>query len=181
MLATQIAKPFIRFDPLTEHQMNIGLVKNSTKTDQHKIALSNKNLSSIISVSPQEPVIIDLRAPYWIAGSISTVLAFLFLIAQTYQAKNRLHNTTGKNDFFILNNEDSDHETKTHIVNHAALDEDDDMENKPSKFNYLMQKLMFTNKIYEGKPLFYMLTQTFLFILGILFKNDLNSLNVFYI
>ena len=169
MLATQIAKPFIKFDPLTNDQMNIERTTNSTGKDYQKILLSDTNVSLIISLSSShETSNIDLRAPYWIAGSISTVLAFLFLFAQIHETKNRSRNTLGKNEFIILNNEDSDCETKIHIANHAALDEEDDpIENKPNKLNYLMQKLMFKNKLYQGKPLLYMLTQTFLFILGI--------------
>jgi hypothetical protein len=171
MVATQIAKPFIKFNPLTSDQMNIEHATNFTVKDHQKIFLSDTNVSSIIPLSASHKITnIELRAPYWIAGSISTVLAFLFLFAQVHETKNRSRNTLGKNKFIILNNEDSDCETKIHIANHAALDEEDDpIENKPNKLNYLMQKLMFKNKYYQGKPLLYMLTQTFLFILGIIY------------
>ena len=167
MFATLIAKPFIRFDPLSKHQKNTMPKFNSSRRDHLKMMSFDKNLSLISTIAEPDPDYINLRVPYWIAGSISAVLAFLFLTAQIYETKNQSRNSNSNSHFIMLNNEDSDCETKTNVANHAAQDDDDDpVEHKPNKFNYLMQKLLFTNKIYEGKALIYMLTQIFLFILG---------------
>lgn len=147
MLATQLAKPFIKFHPLE------SLQSNETTTTLKILQIEN---NSTYLQSTRESI--DLRAPYWVAGSLSTVLAFLFLISQVYEAKNSKKFETTRKQFFLLN-DDSDLEMK-HVQN-----EEDSKES--NKLNFHIQKLIFSYKFYKGKALAYMLAQIVLFIAGI--------------
>lgn len=155
MLATQLAKPFIKFHPL---ELSSAVMVN--KSISPLKILKTENSSQIFNKT-QLNEFIDLRAPYWIAGSMSIILTFLFLVSHAYEAKNK-HKFEDNQRQFILLNEDSD----TEIKSNENPDQDEETTRCGGSLIKTIQKLLFADKIYEGKALFYMLIQISLFIIS---------------
>lgn len=164
MFATQLAKPFIKFNPL-EHSSppsNPVLKYSSNRTVSPLKILKYENTSKL-SNETQQRESIDLRAPYWIAGVFSTIIALLFIVSQLYEAKNK-HKFEDTRRKFILLNEDSDVETKS--IDDHPNDENEEKQSICDSIFKTMQKLLFSDKTYEGKALVYMLAQISLFIIS---------------
>ena len=89
------------------------------------------------------------------------ILTFLFLVSHAYEAKNK-HKFEDNQRQFILLNEDSD----TEIKSNENPDQDEETTRCGGSLIKTIQKLLFADKIYEGKALFYMLIQISLFIIS---------------
>jgi len=156
ILATQIAKPFIKFEPPITKQ--IIFISSSSSNDKNstqsilKILRLETNLSNNSYNLNNE---IDLRTPYWISGSISILIAFIFLATQFYESKNKHNNSKKKREFMLLTEDLSDNE----------INDDDNEQENNEKIKYFMKNLLFSDKTYTGKALVYMLVQIGLFML----------------
>lgn len=129
--------------------------KNSTqsilKILRLETNLSNNSYKTINNSNNQ----IDLRAPYWISGSISILIAFIFLATQFYESKNKHNNSRKKREFMLLTEDLSDNE----------INDDDNEQENNERIKYFMKNLLFSDKTYTGKALVYMLVQIDLFML----------------
>ena len=105
---------------------------------------------------------INLSHPYWLASIASFSIAFLFLIAQYFELRiSRIYEINRK-QYMLLMEDSEEAESKTG-------DDNQSNQTELTKFNKTFQQMFFSDRIYEGIALFYMLLQIFLFFLLFLF------------
>ena len=109
---------------------------------------------------------INLSRPYWLASTASFMIAFCFLIAQYFELRISKIYEINRKQYMLLMEDSEEAESKTY--------EQENQVNQPdrtelTKFNRKFQQIFFSDRIYEGIALFYMLLQIFLFFLVFLF------------
>jgi len=136
IIAIQLCKPFIKFDPLdalASKSSNQSSTNNSDIIDESKARLN--------------PNLIDLKVPYFICASIGLVLCLLFLIAQLFE-----RNNTKKFN-------------KKYDVQLKLLNEKNKKEVAEMPKNSFFENMMFGNNSYKGKAKAYMFTQIIMIFL----------------
>ena len=136
IIAIQLCKPFIRFDPLD------ALVnKNDNQT------LANVSDSIQDTKAAINPDLIEIKTPYFICASVGIMLFLLFIAAQIFE-----RNNTKKF-------------TKKYDVQLKLLNEKNKKEIEEMPKNSFIENLLFGNNSYKGKAKAYMLTQIVMIIL----------------
>lgn len=130
LIAVQISKPFIKFDPLDKYRKKNLLTQNSS--------LNNQSATIQDHVTSDK---IELQIPYNISALFAIILCIIFFICQFIEEKNAK----------LFRNSKSG--TKLALLGQ----EKDSMVSGKSKNVFI--KLLFGDKGYEGKGLLYMLTQ----------------------
>lgn len=161
IMAIQLAKPFISFDPfhIDAIELHEDVVLNTTKPIDPRVLLTFNETYPInrTKLTHQD---INLKVPYWIASFIAVVLAVLFFISQILENRNRKEYEKNRKQLILL--QDEFNFDSSSIGSARSL--------KKSKLNRFVQKLFFGEKFYEGKLLFYVITQTILFIIIFVFN-----------
>lgn len=139
IIAVQIAKPFIRFNPLEMQIENSSNFTSILTNDSSKLEYINSSDSSI-------------EIPYYITAGVGFLVAFLFVIAQIFEQRN-----TKKFDFLSDN-------TNNNNVDMNLLDNKDNFNSERetnTKLNFFI-KIFFDDKHYQGSSLAYMVIQLIL-------------------
>lgn len=99
---------------------------------------------------------VNLKGPYWKASLFAVIVAFSFLISQLFEVKNNREHEINRRNYMLLMEDTSDSSSDSETRNQPF---------QSSNFNKTIQKLLFSDKVFKGKALLYMLTQIFIFIL----------------
>ena len=100
---------------------------------------------------------VNLKDPYWRASCFSGIIAFCFIISQFFETRNNKEHEVNRRNYMLLMEDTSD----------ASSDSESNKQNLD--FSNSVQKLLFSETVYKGKALIYMLTQIFLFIILFVF------------
>jgi fucose permease len=80
ILAVQLAKPFIKFDPMDKYKKmetnNIEMLRTNETT------MKTSTLDLTISSTLQHSNNIDIRIPYWVSALVALAISLLFLLTQ---------------------------------------------------------------------------------------------------
>lgn len=145
ILAIQLAKPFISFDPYHVNDEENILASN--------ISFLNKTAKTTLTSND-----INLKVPYWIATFVALVLAILFIFSQFFENNIRREHEKYHKQLILL----TDDLESTSIGSANSINQ--------SKITRFLQKLFFGKKSYNGKMLFYMVAQIILFMIVFIFN-----------
>ena len=185
ILAIQIARPFISFDPFKHEIDEVQHFNqtNITRIDPKLLSNSSVGEMQLHHKSSEE---IDLRFPYWIASSAGLVLGVLFFIAQLLEIKVKRQQDLDTKRLIFLKEFDISSNATTNESSNVNLSNINNNNNQnidsiqvvqpTSKSNRFIQKLLFTNKFYTGNLLVYMMLQIFLIIVLFIFLSGLNTI-----
>ena len=143
IVAIQLAKPFIKFNPMDEKILN-------NKNNSNEILDNSSDLTTNLTISKSIVTsdMIDLNLPYFLCASVGIILCVLFLIAQIFERKNT--------NYF----------NKTYGVQLDLLNEKSKKEVEDVPKNSFFENLLFGNASYKGKAKAYMLVQIlFIFLI----------------
>ena len=141
IIAVQISKPFIRFDPLQKYR------------DEELMKSFDSSLNSSSSSETLTSTDIKLAVPYSVSASVGMLLTILFLIAQVIEIRN--------NKLFNKKlNENNQLEPLQKMGEEKKVSEQNDEQEKSA----FLQKLFFGKRVFRGKALVYMIFQISLLV-----------------
>ena len=141
LLAVQIIKPFIQFDPLSATTKDLQQANNNT----------TNLLNQALSTSETNTTSLQIRIPFWISAFMGLSIAILFILAQLFEIRN--HRKYEKAQGTHL---------KSTLLDKSAAIYSVQTEIEESAGNNFLDKLFFGQKKYKTYPKIYMYSQIIL-------------------
>ena len=158
LLAVQIAKPFIQFNP-----MSIGTNGTVEVTSENTYISSNRSSSLEEKLNMLE---LKVSVAYWITVSIGILIAFSFFIAQFAEIRNRKKYAKSNRFVKIKLITEPNQIRKASDCEYKLNQDEENL--KPNNF---FQRILFGERRYSSAATMYMLIQILLITIAMLYFN----------